>query len=354
MEMTFTKVPNVVFEVLPSLAPNEVQLFMCLIRLTSGYHQGCCSPASSELEAATDLGQTSIYEARKSLEQRGLIRVERNPGARCVYWLTLERLLEEDDAPRTPSEKRGGSLRKPRGGPRKTEGGYLGKPRGGPSENRGGSPSENRGGPILKKDQKKNSKERSSELSLSPGDDDFSPSVFEEPEPERPVGLTPAGAQLVAIGVSEHKARALSVQRPATTARALANLEHRPHIRDKAAYLVREIERGGYDEPASLADARRRKEAEHRRQVERLAAASSHESAVEREALDWAGLVLSTPADELAAAAAAVRSRPDMPPRIAEASLRALLERRHDQVAPFVRGPVREWLRARANPGRAG
>lgn len=353
MEMTFTKVPNVVFDVLPSLAPNEVQLFMCLLRLTAGYHQDCCSPASSELEAATELGATSIYEARKSLEQRGLIRVERNPGARCVYWLTLERLLEEDDAPRTPSEKRGGYLRKPRGGPRKTEGEGLGKPRGGPSENRGGSPSENRGGPILKKDQKKNSKESSSsELSLSPGDDDFSPSVFEEPE--QPLGLTPDGARMVAIGVSEHEARELSSRFPVTTERALAYLEHRPNIRDKAAYLVTEIRRGGYAEPTNLADARRRKEAEHRRQVERVAAASSHESAVEREALDWEGLVLSTPADELAAAAAAVRNRPDMPPRIAEASLRALVERRHDQVAPFVRGPVREWLRARANPGRAG
>lgn len=96
----FTSLANEFWDsgLMRELKPSELLLILTLYRFTSGFQKVRCVVGEAKLSEVTGLPASSLYEAKRGLLRRGLISVSYTASGRCCYEL-VERLQTVRDKP---------------------------------------------------------------------------------------------------------------------------------------------------------------------------------------------------------------------------------------------------------------
>jgi len=249
----FTALSNALIDsgLLAQLKPTEVKVFLVLARFSTGFLRFQAVIGEQKLMELTGASQSSLYEAKQGLVQRGLITIAHTKTGRCLYQLgkLFQPLI-------TPGEQV--------------------EPVARPAWARPSAPPE--GNPSEQPESYKEFKEIQNQHhpvppAPSPNDDDFlSPEVG---------GV--AGGRLVErlkqLGVNEFMAHRLTRSKPPEIIERAIQRVRTLEVANPAGYLVSEILRGGYHDKPDATKAQRdfHREVHEKRQAERLKLEQQHQ-----------------------------------------------------------------------------
>ena len=249
----FTALSNALVDsgLLAQLKPTEVNLYLVLARFSTGFLRLQAVIGEQKLLELTGASQSSLYEAKKGLVQRGLITIAHTRTGRCLYQLgkLFQPLM-------TPGEQPEAVARPVWAGP---------------SAQLEGNPSEQ---PESYKEFKEIQDQHHS-VPDTPDSNDDALLVSELP------GL--AGGSLVErlkqLGVNEFMAHRLTKNKPPEIIERAIQRVRTLAVTNPAGYLVSEILRGGYHEKPDATKAQRdlHREIQEKRQTERLKQEQQHQ-----------------------------------------------------------------------------
>lgn len=249
----FTALSNALIDsgLLAQLKPTEVNLFLVLARFSTGFLRLQAIIGEQKLMELTGASQSSLYEAKKGLVQRGLITIAHTKTGRCLYQLgkLFQPLLTPGEQPEP-----------------------IAKPVWvGPSRQLEGNPSEQ---PESYKEFKEiQDQHHPVPATSNPNDDDFLGSEVR--------GVT--GGSLVErlkqLGVNEFMAHRLTKSKPLEIIERAIQRVRTLEVTNPAGYLVSEILRGGYQEKPDATKAQRdlHREIQEKRQAERQKLEQQHQ-----------------------------------------------------------------------------
>jgi phage replication O-like protein O len=112
----FTATPNVVFdEWMSELGDTEFKVICAILRKTLGFHKDQDAISLSMLEEITGNSHRAIEEAVVSLEEKGLITIERTPGKSNIYRLVMHEMDELFEGEEQQPGSKGNTLNDPPG-----------------------------------------------------------------------------------------------------------------------------------------------------------------------------------------------------------------------------------------------
>jgi len=316
------------------LKHSELLVLLTICRFSSGYQKVWCVLGEQKLLDVTGLASSSLYEAKKGLVQRGVLFISYTKMGHCRYQLVdwLQPVRSNDDRAVTPRLQ----LVNPA------------SPSGGPEP----YPS---GPPEAYKEKKENIDHHQHRCAAEPlqsagpvvNDDVLLPSVFKEPElPEAPVVNRSLVRQLHELGVSQFMAYRLGKSQPAEKIEAALARVKTIKLENPAAYVVAELQRGGYGQgPVDKAKTVRQAHEqlhEHRKRERELEELQKEQVHVQTLAALERFQALS-PADQ-----AALRAQLDQQAQ-AEGFLRLA---NWSEEHPVYRGLLSELVRGRVSEGR--
>lgn len=249
----FTALSNALIDsgLLAQLKPTEVNLFLVLARFSTGFLRLQAVIGEQKLLELTGASQSSLYEAKKSLVQRGLITIAHTRTGRCLYQLgkLFQPLMTPGEQPQ-PAAK-----------------------------------------PVWARP--------SGQLEANPSEQPESYKEFKEIQDQHhPVPDTPdpnddallvsnrggvTGGSLVErlkqLGVNEFMAHRLTKSKPPEIIERAIQRVRTLEVTNPAGYLVSEILRGGYHEKPDATKAQRdlHREIQEKRQAERLKLEQQHQ-----------------------------------------------------------------------------
>jgi hypothetical protein len=228
----FTAINNAFWDsqLLASLTGGEIRLLLWFIRFTNGFLREFCFIGEENLIKYTKLSRTSLYEAKRVLEEKGLIQVVRTRRS-CRYRLgeELQVLLKEEESTVYKQPPQRGQ-----------------KPRQGTHEVRS---NELHGSDLpdpWKEDKDINNQHHVSRATLTPSHDDVSFNLSLSTASENRYALA---EQLKQFGVSEFMAYKLTRNHPEEVISLALGRLKQVTVTNPAGYLVSEILRGGYGQP---------------------------------------------------------------------------------------------------------
>lgn len=250
----FTALSNALIDsgLLAQLKPTEVNLFLVLARFSTGFLRLQAVIGEQKLLELTGASQSSLYEAKKGLVQRGLITISHTRTGRCLYQLgkLFQPLLTPGEQPE--------AVAKP----------VWSKPSGQLEAN----PSEQ---PESYKEFKEiQIQHHPVPAAPNPNDDDLLGSEVRG-------GVT--GGSLVErlkqLGVNEFMAHRLIKSKPPEIIERALQRVRTLEVANPAGYLVSEILRGGYHDKPDVTKAQRdfHREVHEKRQAERLKLEQQHQ-----------------------------------------------------------------------------
>lgn len=228
----FTALSNGLIDsgLLAQLTRTELALFLVLCRFSTGFLRLQASIGEQKLLELTGASQTSLYEAKRSLVQRGLITISHTRTGRCLYQLvkTLQPVLTKGEAAEPPGK---------------------------PTWSK--HPRLEVANPSAQPESYKEFKEIQDQHIAQPQpkrtDDDFLQSEIKHSgngAPSKPVdaSLGLLVSQLMHLGVNEFMAHKLAKNAPGEIIEKALERVKTIQTTNPAGYLVSEISRGGYQE----------------------------------------------------------------------------------------------------------
>ena len=228
----FTAINNALWDskLLDSLTGGEIRLLLWFIRFTNGFLREFCFIGEENLIKYTKLSRTSLYEAKRVLEEKGLITVVRTRRS-CRYRLgeELQVLLKEGESPASKRLISGPKNQVPA-----------------PPEVRPGEPHGSGLPHPWEEDKENNDQHHAPSATQSSTRDDVSPDLFQATNSETRYALAD---QLKQFGVSEFMAYKLTRNHPEEIISLALGRLKQVAVANPAGYLVSEILRGGYGQP---------------------------------------------------------------------------------------------------------
>ncbi len=249
----FTAISNALIDsgLLAQLKPTEVKVFLVLARFSTGFLRFQAVIGEQKLMELTGASQSSLYEAKQGLVQRGLITIAHTRTGRCLY--QLGKLFQPLITP--------GEQVEPVARPVWAM----------PSGQLDGNPSEQ---PESYKEFKEiQDQHHPVHATPNPNDNDF-------------LGLEVGGVtggrlveRLKQLGVNEFMAHRLTRSKPPEIIERAIQRVRTLEVANPAGYLVSEILRGGYHDKPDATKAQRdfHREVHEKRQAERLKLEQHHQ-----------------------------------------------------------------------------
>lgn len=248
----FTALSNALIDsgLLAQLKPTEVNLFLVLARFSTGFLRLQAIIGEQKLMELTGASQSSLYEAKKGLVQRGLITVAHTRTGRCLYQLgkLFQPLM-------TPGEQLEGP-------PKPVWAGPSGQLEGHPSEQ----------SESYKEFKEIQNQHHSVPATSNPNDD----ALWVSKEGVANGSLV---ERLKQLGVNEFMAHRLTKSKPPEIIERAIKRVRTLEVTNPAGYLVSEILRGGYHEKPDATKAQRdlHREIQEKRHAERTQVEQHHQ-----------------------------------------------------------------------------
>ena len=260
----FTALSNALVDsgLLAKLKPTEVNLFLVLARFSTGFLRLQAVIGEQKLLELTGASQSSLYEAKKGLVQRGLITIAHTKTGRCLYQLgkLFQPLMTPGEQPEPVARPVWA----------------------GPSGQLDGNPSEQ--SESYKEFKEIQDQHHSVPATQNPNDDALLGSESR--------GGIPGGKlveRLKQLGVNEFMAHRLTKSKPPDIIERAIQRVRTLEVTNPAGYLVSEILRGGYHEKPDPTKAQRdlHREIQAKRQAERLKLEQQHQQSLSHAEQLW-------------------------------------------------------------------